>query len=215
MAHPGWPIFDLRISTPDLDVRPMTEDDLVEVAQAIPDDLEVDPTSPRYEGFSWRDQLAATSAQSYWRALGTWSVDSWNVIFAIRHDGVLVGSQALEGEDFLRLRTVDSWSWLSAEARGRGWGKQMRRGVLALAFGPLEARYAITSAWRDNHSSLGVSRSLGYTDNGIEQHRRDDGVDDMVHLRMTREQWTSSGGADGIRVEGFEPCRPYFGITAD
>ena len=215
MAHPGWPIFDLRITTPDLDVRPMTEDDLVEVAQAIPDDLEVDPTSPRYEGFSWREQLAATSAQSYWRALGTWSVESWNVIFAIRHDGVLVGSQALEGEDFLRLRTVDSWSWLSAEARGRGWGKQMRRSVLALAFGPLEARYAITSAWHDNHASLGVSRSLGYRPNGESLMARegpDNGVDTLVHLRMTRDDWLSSGGSVGVAVEGVEACRPWFGI---
>jgi RimJ/RimL family protein N-acetyltransferase len=212
MAHPGWPIFDLRIRTPDLDIRPMTEDDLVEVAEAIPEDLEIDPAAPRYEDFSWREQLRATSAQSYWRSLGTWSVDSWTIVFAIRHDGVLIGSQGLEGEDFPRLRTVDSWSWLSNEARGHGWGKQMRRGVLSLAFGPLDASYAITSAWHDNHASLGVSRSLGYTDNGIERHRRDQGVDDMVHLRMTRELWTASGGAEGITVEGFEPCRPYFGI---
>ena len=81
-----------------------------------------------------------TSAQSYWRSLGTWSVDSWNIVFAIRHDGALVGSQGLEGDDFLRLRTVDSWSYLGRDARGRGWGKQMRRAVLTLAFGHARRR---------------------------------------------------------------------------
>ena len=95
----------------------------------------------------------------------------------------------------------------------------MRRAVLTLAFGHLGAEYAITSAWHDNHASLGVSRSLGYVDNGIERHRRDDGehktVDDMVHLRMSREQWERSGGSAGITVEGFEPCRPSFGLAAD
>ena len=218
-GRPGWPLFDLRIATPDLEIRPMTEADLPEVAQVIPDDLEIDPAAPRFEGLSWREQLGVTSAQSYWRSLGTWSVDSWNVVFAVRHDGALVGSQGLEGDDFLRLRTVDSWSYLGRETRGRGWGKQMRRAVLTLAFGHLGAEYAITSAWHDNHASLGVSRSLGYVDNGVERHRRDDGeqktVDDMVHLRMSREQWERSGGSAGITVEGFEPCRPSFGLAAD
>jgi hypothetical protein len=37
----------------------------------------------------------------------------------------------------------------------------------------------------------------------------------MVHLRMTREQWEHSGGSEGITVEGFEPCRPFFGLPAD
>ena len=98
----------------------------------------------------------------------------------------------------------------------------MRRAVLTLAFEHLSAEHAITSAWHDNAASLGVSRSLGYTDNGIERHRRDDGsgtrADDMVHLRMTRAQWDTSGasgdsgGSNGINVEGFDPCRPFFGL---
>ena len=209
-------MFDLRLTTPDLEIRPMTEADLPEVAQVIPDDLEIDPSTARFEGLDPRGQLGVNAAQTYWRALGWWSVDSWKLVFSIRHDGRIVGSQALEGDDFLRLRTVDSWSYLERDARGRGWGKQMRRAVLTLAFGHLGAEYAITSAWHDNASSLGVSRSLGYADNGIERTRRDeDGqnrVDDMVHLRMSREQWIQSGGSSGITVNGFEPCRPFFGL---
>jgi RimJ/RimL family protein N-acetyltransferase len=212
MTQPGWPLFGLRLTTPDLEIRTMTEADLPEVADAIPDDLEQDPTTPQFPGLSPREQRTATSAQAYWRALGTWSVDSWRIIFAVRHHGSLIGSQALEGDDFVRLRTVDSWSWLSADARGQGWGKQMRRAVLTLAFGALGAEYAITSAWHDNDASLGVSRSLGYADNGVERHRRDDGVDAMVHLRMSRADWERSGLAGGITVEGFDACRPWFGL---
>jgi len=29
-GRPGWPLFDLRIATPDLEIRPMTEADLPE-----------------------------------------------------------------------------------------------------------------------------------------------------------------------------------------
>jgi RimJ/RimL family protein N-acetyltransferase len=63
------------------------------------------------------------------------------------------------GNDFLALRTVDTSSFLIPSAHGRGYGKQMRAAVLALAFGPLHAPAAITSAWHDNHASLGVSRA--------------------------------------------------------
>jgi hypothetical protein len=53
----------------------------------------------------------------------------------------------------------------------------MRRAVLALTFGPLQARAAIAEAWHDNHASQGVSRALGYRPNGESLHRRGDGVD--------------------------------------
>ena len=78
----------------------------------------------------------------------------------------------------------------------------MRRAVLALAFDHLGAEAAITSAWHDNTASLGVSRSLGYRDNGVSSLARDDGVDTLVHLRMTRADWQAAGGAPDVTVTG-------------
>ena len=72
-----------------------------------------------------------------------------------------MGYQGLEGDDFARLRTVDSSSFLTGAARGQGLGKQMRAAVLSLAFGALGARFAIASAWTDNYASLAVSGALG------------------------------------------------------
>ena len=88
----------------------------------------------------------------------------------------------------------------------------MRRAVLALAFGPLAAEAAVSSAWQDNHASLAVSRALGYRPNGESRHRRDDGVDTMRYLRLTRADWLAGDGAAGVRIEGAEPCLPYFGV---
>jgi RimJ/RimL family protein N-acetyltransferase len=88
----------------------------------------------------------------------------------------------------------------------------MRRAVLALAFGPLEAQAAVTSAWHDNTASLGVSRSIGYQPNGESFLARDGRADTLVHLRMTRERWLATGAGEDVTVEGFEPCRPYFGL---
>jgi RimJ/RimL family protein N-acetyltransferase len=71
--------------------------------------------------------------------------------------GQILGAQKLEGNDFPALGTVDTASFLIPSARGSGYGKQMRRAVLALAFGPLGAQAAITSTWHDNGASFGVS----------------------------------------------------------
>ena len=88
----------------------------------------------------------------------------------------------------------------------------MRDAILTLAFGPLEAVRAITSAWHDNHASLGVSRALGYVPNGETLHRRDDGVDRMLYLRLDRADWLARTDRPAVEITGFEPCRPLFGL---
>ncbi|MCU1674080.1 MAG: hypothetical protein JWN77_2193 [Frankiales bacterium] len=196
-----WPLFDLRLRSAGLELRAMTEADLPALARLLPDDVDLNPYLPM-PGRRW------ALAQTYWHALGTWSVDDWRLQMVVLRDGELVGFQELEGKDFGRLRTVDTSSWLGTAARGQGVGKAMRAAVLQLAFGDMSAVAAVTSAWHDNGASLGVSRALGYRDNGVELVRRDDGVDGMVHLRLRREDWA---GAD-VQVDGFEGCRPLLGF---
>ena len=152
-------------------------------------------------------------AVSYWQSVGNWSVDGWRLDFVVVVGERIVGVQSLEGEDFPVLRTVDSASHLARDVRGRGWGKQARRAVLALAFGPLRAEYAITSAWQHNAASLGVSRALGYKPNGESRHRSDTdlGAETMVHLRLSRADWEATGQAVFVEISGFERCRPLFG----
>ncbi|HEY8882554.1 MAG TPA: GNAT family protein [Dermatophilaceae bacterium] len=217
MTHQTWPLVHLRLTGPDVALRPMTEVDLTTVADLLPDDLELNPAATSYPGLDTATGRRVVAHQEYWQAYGRWGIPSWVLRFVVQVDGRIVGTQTLEGEDFPTLRTVDSASWLVPEVRGRGVGKAMRSAVLALAFGPLEAQCAITSAWDDNHASLGVSRAIGYQPNGQHRHRRDDGgglggVGSMVHLRLTREDWLASGRGDGVQIGGFEACRPYFGV---
>ena len=35
---------------------------------------------------------------------------------------------------------------------------------------------------------------------------RDDGVDTLVHLRMTRADWDAAGGAPDVSVDGLAPA---------
>jgi RimJ/RimL family protein N-acetyltransferase len=206
----AWPLFGLRLTAADVVLRPATEVDRFALAAQVPDDLELDPDATRYAVPERLNRRAAV-LQSYWTAWGTWTPAAWVLPLAVVHDDVVVGSQTLEGTRFLETRTVDSSSWLVPSARGRGWGRQARAAVLRLAFAELGAEAAITSAWHDNHASLGVSRSLGYVDNGIQLHPRAGPRDEMVHLRLTRERWASVQ-QPVVSVTGFDPCRPYFGL---
>lgn len=214
MANHYWPLFDLRIEAPDLNLRPITEADLPVVANLLPADVELDPAATLFAVGDKQAQRGMTTFQAYWSAFGGWRPDAWRLNFLVLSGGRIIGTQELEGNDFPALRTVDSSSFLIPEARGRGYGKQMRRAVLALAFGPLAARAAITSAWHDNHASLGVSRALGYQPNGELLHVRGDTADIMTHMRLLRSDWITRDGAAGIEITGFDPCRPLFGLGA-
>lgn len=213
MSNPYWPMFGIRLRTPDLELRHLTEADLATLVSIVPPDVEQDPRSTTYAGLDDARNRGVVVHQDYWRARGTWTPESWELSFGVFLGDELLGYQGLEGDDFARLRTVDSSSFLVPGARGRGIGKQMRAAVLALAFGSLGARFAITSAWDDNHASLGVSRALGYVDNGVTAHRRGDGAAEMVHLRLARDAWSSSGWPEQVAVSGVEACLPFFGLS--
>ncbi|GAA2745773.1 GNAT family protein [Terrabacter aerolatus] len=215
MGDWSWPLHGIRLRTADLDLRVMTEADLPALAALLPDDVEMNPHATRYAGLDLRANRRAVLAQGYWRALGLWSPDDWALPFVVRRDGVVVGAQWLEGPDWRTDRTVDSSSWLVVAARGRGLGTQMRAAVLALAFGPLRAEAAVSSAVLGNAGSLGVSRSLGYLDT----HRSvlEHSGETLQHVRLTRTAWSASGrggtdGPHGVVVDGVTPALPLFGI---
>ena len=206
----AWPLHGIHVRTAHLDLRVMTEADLPTLWSLLPDDLELNPHATTYAGLDDAANRRAVLAQGYWRALGMWSPDDWALPFVVRSEGAVVGAQWLEGPDWRADRTVDSSSWLVATARGRGLGKQMRAAVLALAFGPLRAAAAISSAVVDNASSLGVSRALGYRDT----HRSllEHSGETLQHVRLERATWDASGHARGIVLSGVEPALPFFGL---
>ena len=212
MTHAYWPLLDLRLTSGNLELAPLVEADLAEVVRLLPADLELNPAATRF-AVNESTHRGVVLHQEYWRSYGTWTTQAWRFHLAVRRDGELLGLQELEGNDFPTLRTVDTSSWLVTGARGQGIGKAMRRAVLALAFDHLGAEAAITSAWHDNVASLGVSRSLGYRDNGVSSMARDDGVDTLVHLRMTRADWQAAGGAPDVRVDGIAAALPLFGLS--
>jgi RimJ/RimL family protein N-acetyltransferase len=212
VSYPDWPLFDLRLRCRAVDLRPVREADLSELAALEPGDYEQDPRLEQFGGLSEARNRRRLFHQGYWKALGTWSPSSWVLHMAVAHEGSLVGVQTLEGDDFTVLRTVDSASWLVPGVRGRGLGVAMRMAVLGLSFDHLGAVAAITSARLDNLASLGVSRRIGYTDNGVGFVAERSGRVLLRHLRLTAEQWRAAGHHREVTVDGFGNCRPWFGL---
>jgi RimJ/RimL family protein N-acetyltransferase len=206
-----WPFFDLRIRSGEVLLRGLTDADLPALLEAMPDDLELDPAHETFPNLAPADDRRRRLVTEIWKHRGTWSVDAWCLDLVVEHEGRVVGIQALEGEKFLSLRTVDSYSWLAAAVRGRGLATLMRTGVLALAFDHLGAEVAVSSARTDNQPSLAVSRRLGYVDNGFSRTVTPTGPFELQHVRLTRETWQGSGRT--ADVTGVEPCRAWFGLS--
>ncbi|MET0425100.1 MAG: GNAT family N-acetyltransferase [Actinoplanes sp.] len=203
-----WPLFDLRLHHREVLLRPVREDDLPYLCSILPGDVGHDPRLAMFPSQTFAENERRLFCQGYWKAWGTWDPASWVLNLGVEHGGDLVGVQTLEGENFPALRTVDSASWLVPAVRGRGIGVAMRTAALGLAFDHLGAVAAISSATMANAASLGVSRRIGYTDNGVSRLVDTDGsVADLQHLRLPVADWR---GAD-VTVEGLTPCLPWFG----
>lgn len=211
MDMTAWPLFGLRLRCRDVTLRLVRESDLARLAAIVPGDWEDNPHSERFAGLDAAQNRLRLQYQEYWRALGTWSPASWQLPMAVEHAGAVVGVQQLEAENFPVLRTVDSGSWLVREVRGRGVGVAMRMAVLGLAFDHLAALAAVTSADLDNGASLGVSRRIGYADNGTGLVDSGHGPLELQYLRLTAAQWQAAGHGREVSVTGLEPCRPWFG----
>ena len=205
-----WPFFDLRITCGEVLLRGATDADLEVLESVIPDDLEMNPANERFATLPPDRDRRRQLAGDIWKHRGTWSPGSWCLDLAVEVDRRVVGVQALEGEQFAQLRTVDSFSWLSSAVRGRGLANLMRTGVLALAFDHLGAEVAVSSARTDNAASLAVSYRMGYLDNGITRAVTPTGPFELQHVRLTRDGWRAGGRT--AEVTGVEPCLPWFGL---
>ena len=207
-----WPLFELQLATGPVRLRPVTDTMLATLARILPDDVGLDPRRERFPGLDARRDRGRRIVQGIWASRGGWSPRSWCLDMGVETDGELVGVQTLEGDDYGTLRTVDTASWLVPSARARGIGTAMRTAALGLAFDHLRAVAAVSSAVLDNHASLGVSRRLGYVENGTSRIDTGDGVAELQHVRLTVDTWRGAGHR--VEVSGVGPCLPWFGVPA-
>lgn len=214
MAHPFWPLFDLVVRTPALELRPPTDEMCVELARAA--SPSIFPDGENHFKVDWLSepspQRERHSMQWWWRQRAAFSPELWRIDFAVLVDGRPVGAQSIAAERFALLRSVSTGSWLTAELQGRGLGTEMRSAVLHFAFDGLGALEALSGAFEGNARSIKVSRRLGYEDNGVSLGVRADGRAVLRrNFRMTAERFAAIRRPDVV-VANLEPCLELFGV---
>lgn len=213
MASEFWPLVGLRLRTPLLELRWPSQADLDALAALAADGVH-DPAVQPF-GVAWTDVGPAERARSvlqyHWSRWAAWTPADWRLELAVVRDGVVVGTQGLSGTDFAIRREVATGSWLGRAFQGQGIGTQMRAAVLALAFEGLDARYACSGAFEDNAASLGVSRKLGYADDGVELFTSRGRPAVSRRLRLDRAAWQAARTVP-VELVGLEPCLPDFGL---
>ncbi len=213
MTHPIWPLFDLRVVTPRLELRAIDDEIGAELAALAALGIH-DPGFMPF-AFEWTDvappQLQVNSMQHYWRHRAEWTPTSWNCTLGVIVDGVAVGSTAMMSKNFAVLRQFETGSWLGRAYQGLGIGTEMREATLQLGFVGLDAKLATTAAYADNGPSLGVTQKLGYAPNGVTRRLRR-GEEATIHnFTMNRDHWQTNLRRDDIHIHGLEPCLALFG----
>ncbi|WEK62837.1 MAG: GNAT family N-acetyltransferase [Candidatus Microbacterium colombiense] len=199
-----WPLFGLEIETPHLIVRPVRDADLPGLVEAALDGVHEPERTPF--GFPWTDaspdQLPTNLAQFQWSLRNQVSPHNWTVPFAVHHEGRVIGAQDLAAYGFADRRTVNTGSWLTRSAQGRGFGTEMRSGLLSFAFDTLGAEWAESSAAAWNEASLRVSKKLGYQPNGVTRvsPRAGEPVDEQ-RVRLSRADFVRPDWSVEIRGE--------------
>jgi RimJ/RimL family protein N-acetyltransferase len=215
-VHPYAPL-NVTVTTPRIELRGATDDLLEELVPAVrrgqadADPPPFDDPMSLYE--SDPDTRVHKWLQAIWRGRARVASDFWRLNLVVLIDGQAVGMQDVIGTEFETYGTVTTFSWLAADFRGRGLGREMREAALHLSFAGFDAVEAGSDAFLDNIGSNRVSETLGYERNGTSWATRRGQPELLQRWRITREQWIPRR-RDDMAVSGAEACRQTFRATA-
>ncbi|WP_454299216.1 GNAT family N-acetyltransferase [Salana multivorans] len=193
-----WPAAGVRARAGDLELRWIDDSLLVRLADLASRGVHPPDTMPF--SVSWTrgtpEQVARNVLTFQWGIRSQVGPDVFRLEAAALVDGEPVGIQGVGGGDWSVLRTVETGSWLGLEHQRKGIGTRMRALVLELLFDGLGARAVTSSAWADNAASNGVSRRVGYLDDGTDEVACEGVPTAGRRYRMTRERWGSVRAAN-------------------
>jgi RimJ/RimL family protein N-acetyltransferase len=211
-----WPLFNLRLQTPRLVLRPHRDEDFAGLLDAIDVGIH-DPEAMPFRQ-PWTDAEPAlrrrNSVQFWWANRANWKPDDWHLELVVVFDDRPIGMQELFARDFPVLREVATGSWLSRPYQGLGFGKEMRTAVLHLAFECLGAVIARSGAFLDNPASAGVSRALGYRENGTYRQAPRGRPKVAVNFELSCDEWSlRRDRLPPVEVMGLEQALEMFSIS--
>ena len=215
MLADHFPLLGLRLTTPRLELRLPSSEELAHLADLAAAGIHDPDASPFL--VPWTDappdEAARSVVQYHWRQLGAWTPQDWSLDLTVLHAGTVVGQQGIAAHELSITRQVRTGSWLGRRHQGQGIGTEMRAAVLHLAFAGLDAEEAVSGALEHNLASLGVSRKLGYQPDGHKRHALRGAMTVEHRLCLTRSDWERHRTVR-VSIEGLAPCLPLMGLGA-
>jgi RimJ/RimL family protein N-acetyltransferase len=208
-----WPLAQLNLATKRLELRVPNDDELSKLAGVAANGVHEPGEQPFLT--PWTDlpprERALHVMQQHWSRRGAWQVEDWALEMGVFRRGQPVGMVTLKARNYSVLREVKTESWLGREFHRQGIGTEARAALLGLAFEELGAVSALTEVFQDNAGSQGVSRRLGYLDDGISRDVLAGRVVVSDRLRLHVSDWAPTDPAD-LLVTGLTKARPFFGV---
>ena len=162
--HP-YPPLNVTVTTPRVELRGATDDllaelvPLVRAGQADADPPPFDDPMPLYERDP--DTRVQKWLQAIWRGRGRVASDFWRLNLVVLIDGHTVGMQDVIGTDFYTYGAVTTFSWLAADHRGRGFGREMRRQRFTCpSTGSAPPKPPVTPSWTTQGPTASPRRSV-------------------------------------------------------
>ncbi|WP_423057595.1 GNAT family N-acetyltransferase [Brevibacterium linens] len=209
-----WPPFALHLRSGDMELSPVREADIPELAEIAYGGVRKDGI----EAFlvDWDsgtdEQIARSLAQYHWSTRANFSVDDWTIEFTVRVAGLAVGVQGANGRRYPLTRTISTGSWLALSEQGRGYGTRMRRIIIETFIRHFGATRFDTAYFEGNHASQRVSEKLGYSPNG---HRTRVGQNGTAlkenHMTLSAHDWKLPDKE--LQVTGHDAVRNFLTIT--
>jgi len=208
-----FPVLDLRVTAGDLELRGISDDDIVTLGELAAQGIHSPDRMPF--SFPWTDvtpgELPLNFAQYHWRTRAEFSPASWVLNLGVWSGGQLVGVQGVTTSNFVVRRTGETGSWLGGAHQGRGLGTVMRQVMCVLLFDHLGFTEVTSGAFVDNPASLAVSRRVGYRVNGTERYERRGELAEMTMLALSPADLVRPDVA--VEVTGAERVRRLIGVS--
>jgi RimJ/RimL family protein N-acetyltransferase len=211
-----WPLTGLTLSTPRLDLRPDDDAGLLELIEESYNGIHPPDFMPFKDPWTDapREILGRSTFQRHWAQRAALSEKDWAINFLVRVDGHVIGTQTLAATEFTVSREVTTRSWLGQRFQGLGYGKEMRAAVLMFAFDYLGARQARSGANVNNHASIGVSRKLGYVDDGTVTRVIRGQLSESLRLKLNPALFAARRPDWNLNVSGAQDVLPILGAEA-
>lgn len=211
-----WPPLGLRVVGDGLELVWARDELLLELARLAAGGVHDESAMPFHVPWTRGTpvEVARSTLQYNWKGRGAMGPDGWDLALVVRRDGEVLGMQGIMAKNFPATRVAESGSWLGRAFHGQGIGWRMRLLILHLLFDGFGAQAATTSAFADNPASLGVTRKLGYRENGMTTAARDGVAVTQLMFRMERADWEARPEwmRPGVELSGVGPVRELLGI---